>query len=141
MEVVAAEATARPRFRAQLVTALAATATILAAVGIFSLLSFMVQQRAREFSVRLAIGAGRLDLIELVLSDGLRLVAVGVLIGIVASALLARSLESLLFGVAPVDPVTFLTAPAVLTLVAVLACLTPAISALRSDPVAALRSE
>jgi len=141
MEAVASEATARPRFRAQLVTALAAAATILAAVGIFSLLSFMVQQRAREFSVRIAVGAGWRDLIRLVLSDGLRLVAVGLMIGTVASALLARSLTSLLFGVAPLDPVTFFTAPAVLMLVAVLACLTPTIRALRSDPVAALRSE
>lgn len=141
METVAEEATARQRFRAQLVTAFAALATILAAVGIFSVLTFMVQQRAREFSVRVAIGASWRDLVRLVLGNALRLITVGLVIGVAASALLARSLEALLFGVAPMDPVTFLTTPAVLTLVALLACLIPAVRALRTDPIAALRSE
>lgn len=141
MEAVAAEATARPRFRAQLVTAFAALATALAAFGIFSVLMFMVQQRAREFSVRLAIGAGPRDLVRLVLGNGLKLITLGLVLGVGVSALLARSLEALLFGVAPMDPFTFLTALAVLTLVALLACLAPALRALRADPIAALRSD
>jgi putative ABC transport system permease protein len=141
MEAVAAAATSRPRFRAQLVTAFALLAALLAAVGIFSVLTFMVQQRAREFSVRLAIGANASDLLRLVLGGGLKLTVIGVAIGVAASLALVRSLATLLFGVQPLDPLTFVVAPLALTVVALLACLVPAIRALRADPVAALRAE
>ena len=141
MEQVAAQSTARPRLRAQLVVAFAALAAILAAVGIFSVLMFMVQQRAREFSVRMAVGASAGDLLRLVLGGGLKLTAIGVAIGLAASAALVRSLATLLYGVRPFDPLTFVTAPILLVAVALLACLAPAIRALRSDPVAALRAE
>ena len=141
MEQVAALSTARPRLRAQLVVAFAALAVLLAAVGIFSVLTFMVQQRAREFSVRLAVGANARDLLRLVLGGGLRLTAIGEGIGAVASALMVRSLATLLFGVPPLDPLTFVVAPLALMLVALLACLMPALRALRADPVAALRAE
>jgi putative ABC transport system permease protein len=141
MEQVAALSTARPRLRAQLVVAFAALAALLAAVGIFSVLTFMVQQRAREFSVRLAVGATARDLVGLVLGGGLKLTAIGVAIGLAASALLVRSLATLLFGVPPLDPVTFVVAPLVLTIVALLACLAPAIRAVHADPIVALRAE
>ena len=141
MEQIAAQSTARPRLRAQLVAAFAGLAILLAAVGIFSVLTFMVEQRAREFSVRLAVGASASDLLRLVLGGGLRLTAMGVAIGVAASALLMRSLTTLLFGVPPLDPLTFVVAPLTLTLVALLACLAPAIRALRADPVGALRAE
>jgi len=141
MEQVATQSTARPRLRAQLVVAFAMLATILAAVGIFSVLLFTVQQRAREFSVRLAVGANASDLVRLVLGGGLKMTAIGVAIGIAASAALMRSMATLLFGVAPLDPLTFAVAPLVLTLIAMLACLVPAVRALRADPVAALRAE
>ena len=141
MEQVAAASTARPRLRAQLVVAFAGLAALLAGVGIFSVLMFMVQQRAREFSVRLAVGASAGDLLRLVLGGGLKLTAIGVAIGAAASAALVRSLATLLFGVPPLDPMTFVVAPLSLTVVALLACLAPAIRALRADPVAALRAE
>jgi putative ABC transport system permease protein len=141
MEQVAALSTARPRLRAQIVAAFAALATMLAAVGIFSVLTFLVQQRAREFSVRLAVGARAADLLRLVLGGGLKLTVIGVGLGLVASAALVRSLTTLLFGVPPLDPLTFVVAPLGLTLVALLACLAPAMRALRADPVAALRAE
>jgi putative ABC transport system permease protein len=141
MEQIAEQSTARSRLRAQLVVAFAALATLLAAVGIFSVLMFMVQQRAREFSVRLAVGANAGDLLRLVLGGGLKLTAIGVVIGVAASAALVQSLASLLFGVPPFDPLTFVVAPLALTVVALLACLAPAIRALRADPVAALRAE
>ena len=141
MEQVASASTARPRLRAQLVVAFAGLAALLAGVGIFSVLMFMVQQRAREFSVRLAVGASAGDLLRLVLGGGLKLTAIGVAIGVAASAALVRSLATLLFGVPPLDPMTFVVAPLSLTVVAVLACLAPAIRALRADPVAALRAE
>ena len=104
-------------------------------------LMFMVQQRAREFSVRLAVGASARDLLRLVLGDGLKLTAIGVAIGVAASAMLARSLATLLFGVPPLDPLTFVVAPLALASIAMLACLAPALRALRTDPIAALRSE
>lgn len=107
---------------------------------IFSVLMFMVQ-RAREFSVRLAVGASARDLLQLVLGGALKLTAIGVGIGVVASALLVRSLGTLLFGVAPLDPLTFVASPLMLTLVSLVACLVPAIRARRADPVAALRAE
>jgi ABC-type antimicrobial peptide transport system permease subunit len=114
---------------------------VLASVGIFSVLMFTVQQRAREFSVRVAVGAGAGDVLRLVLGDGLKLTMIGVGLGMGASALAVRSLRPLLFGVAPLDPMTFLAAPVTLALVAMAACLAPAIRALRADPVEALRAE
>lgn len=101
----------------------------------------MPYTRAREFSVRLAVGATAADLLRLVLGGGLKLTAIGVATGVAASALLVRSLATLLFGVPPLDPVTFVLAPLALTVVALLACLAPAVRALRADPVSALRSE
>jgi len=141
MEAVAAESTARPRFRAQLVAAFAVLAAVLAAVGIFGLLTFVVQQRAREFSVRVAVGAGASDLLRLVLGDGLKLTAIGLAVGLAASALLARSLATLLFGVTPFDPITFIGAPTALAMLAIVACVGPAIRALRVDPAATLKAE
>ncbi len=141
MEAVAAEATARPRFRAQIVTAFAVLATALAAVGIFSVLMFMAQQRAREFSLRLAIGASPSDLVRLVFNSGLKLVAMGLVLGLAVSAGLARFLGAFLFGVPALDVVTFLAAPSILMLVALFACIAPAFHALRADAVAALRSD
>jgi putative ABC transport system permease protein len=141
MAQVAVQSTARPRLRAQLVAAFAVLATMLAAVGIFSVVMFSVQQRAREFSVRLAVGANSSDLLRLVMGSGLKLTAIGVAIGVAASAALMHSLTSLLFGVPPLDPLTFVVAPLMLTFVALLACLLPAVRALRTDPVAALRAE
>ena len=101
MEQVAALSTARPRLRAQLVVAFALLAAILAAVGIFSVLMFMVQQRAREFSVRLAVGATAGDLLRLVVGGGLKLTAIGVAMGVAASAALVRSLATLLLACGP----------------------------------------
>jgi predicted permease len=141
METIESEAIARPRLRAQLVAAFAAVALVLAAVGIFSVLTFMARQRSREFSIRLAVGASAQDLLRLVLGNAFKLTVTGIVIGLASSAVLARALESVLFGIAPLDRVTFLAAPALLALVTLLACLSPALAVLRSDPVAAVRSD
>ncbi|OLC51560.1 MAG: hypothetical protein AUH43_02385 [Acidobacteria bacterium 13_1_40CM_65_14] len=141
MEEIAAESTSRPRFRAQLVAAFASVAVVLAAAGIFSVLMFAVQQRAREFSIRLALGAGSSDVFRLVLGDGLRLTAVGLAIGLAASALIVRSLGTLLFAVKPFDPISFAVATLGVGTVAVAACVAPALRAVRSDPATALRAE
>jgi putative ABC transport system permease protein len=137
MEAIASESTARPRFRAQLVGSFATFAVVLAAFGVFSVLTFMVQQRSREFSLRLALGvsAGRL-----VAGSGC-LLAMGVVLGLAASALRVRFLADLLFGVTPFDVVTVVAAPATLTLIALLACVAPGLRALRADPAVALREQ
>lgn len=139
MEDVAAESVARPRFRAQLVGVFAVLAVVLAGVGVFSVVMFSVQQRAREFSIRMTMGARPVDLLRLVLGSGLKLVAMGSVVGIGAAAGLVRLLESLLFGVQALDPFTFVSAPVLFAAIALIACAVPAIQATRSDPAVALR--
>ena len=141
MADVAAESTSRPRFRAQIVAAFAALALALAAVGLFGVLAFAVHQRTREFGVRLALGARSGDVLRLVLGAGLRMTAIGVAIGLAAAVSLTRLLAALLFGVTPLDPVTFLAVPVILGVIALLACAAPALRAAHVDPAAALRSE
>ena len=141
LDEVAAEATSAPRFRAGLVGAFAALALTLAGVGVFGVLAFAVGQRTRELGIRAALGADARDVLRLVLGGGLRITAAGVAIGLVASAALTRSLATLLFGVTPLDPVTFVVAPAVLVVTATVACAAPAMRAARVDPAIALRQE
>jgi predicted permease len=141
MDEVAAEATERPRFRAALVSTFAAMALVLAAVGIFGVLTFSVRERRREFGVRMALGATSGDILRLVLGAGVRIAGTGAVIGIAAAAFLTRTLASLLFGVTPLDPVTFAAAPALLVITALVACVAPAVRAVRVDPAVTLRQE
>jgi ABC-type antimicrobial peptide transport system permease subunit len=141
MDEVAAEATRAPRFRAALVSTFAAMALALAAVGIFGVLTFSVRERMREFGIRLALGATARDILRLVLGAGLSIASTGVAIGLAAAALLTRTLASLLFGVTPLDPVTFVVAPVVLVVTALVAGLVPGIRAIRVDPAVTLRQE
>jgi putative ABC transport system permease protein len=141
MEQVAAEATARPRFRAQLVSAFAAVPAALAAAGIFSVVMFTVQQRRREFGLRLALGGSPCDVFWLVLRYGFRVTAAGLAIGLVASAILVRFVTSLLFGVEAFDPAAFVAALAAVMTLAMLSCLAPATRAVRANPAEALRGE
>jgi putative ABC transport system permease protein len=141
MDDVAADSTARPRFRAQLVGTFAALALVLAAVGIFSVLMFTVQQRSREFSVRIALGARPSDVLRLVLGSALFLTALGLTIGAAAATATVRSLASLLFGVKPIDPLTFAVAAVGVGIIGLAACMVPAMRALRSDPAVALRAQ
>jgi ABC-type antimicrobial peptide transport system permease subunit len=114
---------------------------VLAAVGIFGVLAFTVSQRTREFGIRMALGARASDVVGMVVAGGLKIVAIGIAIGLAAAAALTRLLATLLFGVKPLDPATFLGAPAVLALVALAACAAPALRAARVDPAVALRQE
>ena len=141
MDEVAAQATRSPRFRAVLVSTFAAIALALAAVGIFGVLTFSVRERMREFGVRIALGATTGDILRLVLGAGVKLAGIGAAIGLVAAALLTRTLASLLFGITPLDPVTFFTAPAVLVATALAASVAPALRAVRADPAVTLRQE
>ena len=141
MGEVEREATARPRFRAELVTAFATVAVLLAAVGIGGVLSFTVHQRTRELGVRVALGARTADILRVVLADGARMTAVGIVIGVVGAAALSRLLEALLFGVTPLDTATFMTAPLILAMTALAASVVPALRASRVDAAVALRQE
>jgi putative ABC transport system permease protein len=141
MDEVAADSVAQPRFRAELVGTFAGLALTLAAVGIFGVLAFAVSQRTREFGIRMALGASASDVLRLVIAGGFKIVAIGIAIGLAAAAALSRLLATLLFGVKPLDPPTFLGAPAVLALVALAACAAPALRASRVDPAIALRQD
>ena len=141
MDVVASEAMSRQRFRAVLVGTFAALALGLAMVGVFGVLAYSVQQRVREFGVRIAMGAGARDVLRLVFGDAARLTVIGVVIGLASAAVLSRWLATLVYPVAPLDPVTFTMVPLVLALTAAVAVAAPAIRAMRVDPIVAFRSE
>ena len=139
MDEVAAEAIAEPRFRAELVGLFALLALGLAAAGVFGVLAFAVNQRLREFGIRLALGARPSDVVRLVVASALRMIAVGVATGTIAAAALGRFLTALLFGVRPLDPVALGAPAALLVAVAFLACAAPAVRAVRVDPAVSLR--
>jgi predicted permease len=129
------------KFPSVLIGSFAGLAMILAMVGLYGLVSYSVSRRTREIGIRIALGAQGTDVFRLVLSRGLKLAALGVLIGMVAAAGLTRLMSSLLFGVKPVDAITFLGAGLALGLVATFACLIPGRRATSVDPMVALRYE
>jgi hypothetical protein len=133
------DSVSQPRFAAGLLAVLAAVALTLAAIGVYGVLSYSVSQRARELAIRAALGAGRRSLLTMVLAEGLAIAAAGGAAGLLISALLTRLMAALLFGVTPLDPVSFFAAPAALLPVAALACLIPAAAAARTDPSVMLR--
>ena len=141
MAEVAAESIAVPRFRALLVTLFAAMALVLAGIGIFGVLAFSVQQRTREFGIRLALGARPAGLVAMVLAEGLKVTAAGLAIGALAATLGSWTLKALLYGVEPLDPFSLLAAPAVLGVTALLACAAPAMWASRVESATALRQD
>ena len=141
MEARLLNAVALPRLYAFFVGALAALVLILAAVGVYGLLSYTVAQREREIGIRMALGAGGARIVRLVLGQGAVLVGVGTLVGVVAALAGSRALESLLYGIEADDPLTFLLAPLVPAAVALVACWLPARRATSIDPMSALRFE
>ncbi|HLW78727.1 MAG TPA: ABC transporter permease [Terriglobia bacterium] len=134
-------AQARPRFLTVLLTIFAGVALILAAVGLYGVIAYGVTQRTQEFGVRMALGARPGDVLMMVLGQGGRLAALGVVLGWIAALALTRTMSSLLFGVRATDPVTYLAVSGVLALVALFASYIPARRATRLDPMAALRQE
>ncbi|MGE3273584.1 MAG: ABC transporter permease [Vicinamibacterales bacterium] len=131
----------QPRFAATLLSAFAAVALLLAAIGLYGVLSYNVARRQREIGIRTALGATRLQIVGMVVRQGMTVAIAGLTLGVVAAAVLTRLMQNLLFGIEPLDPVSFLAAPAVLLAVALLACLIPARRAARADPAIALRCE
>jgi predicted permease len=134
-------AVAPQRFQLTLVGAFAVLALILAAVGVYGILAHFVGEQTREIGVRMALGARAQDVLKSVMVDGLRLAALGALVGLGLSLAVARLVRGLLFGVAAYDPAAFLAAPALLGLVALAACSIPGWRAARVDPVVALRQD
>jgi putative ABC transport system permease protein len=133
--------TAQQRFNALAVAAFAAVALLVALQGIYALLAYAVEERRREFGVRIALGATTADVLRLVLRRGLLLTGAGLLAGLLLAVALGRTLGSLLFEVGPRDPATFAAVAAMLGLTALLACALPAWRAARVDPITALRTE
>ena len=132
---------AQPRFNALLVGLFSAIALLLAAAGIFGVMSYAVTQRTQEIGIRLALGAQRGDILRLIFGEGMRLVVIGVMVGGVLIFALRKLMSSLLYGIGPTDPLTIASVIILLGAVALLACWWPARRASVVDPVVALRSE
>ena len=129
------------RYPTYLIGSFAALALILAMIGLYGLVSYSVSQRTRELGIRIALGAQQKDVMRLVLGEGARLTILGLVFGLLAALGVTQLMQSLLFGVSALDPVTFASVAIVLALVAVVACCIPARRAMRTDPAAALRYE
>jgi putative ABC transport system permease protein len=141
LEDVAREATARHRFRAVLVVTFAGLALVLAMIGVFGILAYSVQQRVRDVGVRRALGATTSDVLRLVVGSAARTIATGAVIGLALSTVLGRLLATMLFGVQPLDPMTFASVTIVLAVTAAVSIAGPAWRATRIDPAVALRGE
>jgi putative ABC transport system permease protein len=141
MSDVIAQSVSPQRFNMLLLASFAGLALILAAVGIYSVLSYTVRRRVREIGIRMALGASNNDVIRMVLADGLKPILVGVVLGLAAAVALSRVVSSLIFGVRPTDPLTFTAVALLLLLVGILATIIPAYRATRIEPVRILREE
>lgn len=139
MNQIISESLAQRQFSMLLLGAFAVLALTLSSVGIYGVISYLVARRTQEIGIRMALGADRLDVVRLVLRNGMKLAALGVTIGIVAALALTRLMATMLYGVSANDPLTFLGLAALLLLVALVACYIPARRAMRVDPVIALR--
>jgi putative ABC transport system permease protein len=135
------DSVAQPRFSMLLLGAFGAFALILASIGIYGVISYSVAQRTREIGVRMALGASRLNIFGMVLSQGARLAGLGIAVGILAAFSVTRMMSSFLYEIRPADPATFAVVSVVLLGVASIACYIPARRATRVDPLVALRHD
>ena len=140
-EEVLGKSIARPRFNMLLITILASVALVLAAVGIYGVISYSVTQRTHEIGVRMALGASAADVLKLVVGQGMILAGAGVVLGLLAAFAVTRIMATLLFGVTATDPVTYFGLAFLIGIIALLACYIPARRATKVNPVTALRAE
>jgi len=141
MEEYISATVATPRFNTTLLVIFAGVALILTIVGLYGVMSYSVAQRTNEIGIRMALGAQTGDVLRLIISQGFKLVLIGLGIGLVGAFAMTRVIASLLFGVTTKDPITFVAVAVLLALVALLACYIPARRATRLDPLHALRYE
>jgi putative ABC transport system permease protein len=141
MEEYISSSVAAPRFNTTLLSIFAAVALVLTIIGLYGVMSYSVAQRTNEIGIRMALGAQTRDVLGLIVKDGMKLVLLGLVLGISGALALTRLLSTLLFGVTTRDPVTFVAIAGLLSFVAILACYIPAWRATRVDPLEALRCE
>ena len=141
MEQLLGDSLSRSRFTMLLLAIFAAIALLLATVGIYGVIAYGVTQRTQEFGIRIALGAGRRDVLRLVLGQGARLALLGIGLGAIFALMLSQFLATLLYGISPTDPLTFIVVAFLLGFVALVACYVPAQRATRVDPIEALRYE
>ena len=141
MRELASRETARSRFTGWLMGIFAASAMLLAMIGIYGVMSYAVTRRTQEIGIRMALGAARGEVMGMIIRNGMTLIAAGLALGAAAAIPLTRLMDTLLYGVGPTDPIAFLSAAATLAAVALLACLVPAARATRIAPANALRNE
>ena len=141
MNDIIARSLLQKKFTMLLLSIFAGAALLLAAIGLYGVISYSVAQRTRELGIRIALGAQRSDVLRLILRQGMTLVAVGVLFGVVASVGLTRLMATLLYGISATDPVTYLALSVALVFVAFIACWLPARRASAVDPIVALHAE
>jgi putative ABC transport system permease protein len=132
---------AHPRFNTLLLAVFAGIALILAAVGLYGVMSYAVAQRTHEIGIRVALGAQARDVLKLIMGQGMKLALTGLVIGVAGASALARVMSTLLFGISTLDPATFTVIPLLLAAIALLACYIPARRATKVDPIVALRYE
>jgi putative ABC transport system permease protein len=141
MEEVIAQGVSRQNFNMLLLSIFAGIALVLAAIGVYGLMSYAIEQQTQELGIRMALGAGQEQVLKLIIRQGMTPAGIGVVAGIAVALGLTRVLATLLYGVKATDPTTFLVVAAVLTGVALLATYIPARRAMRVDPAVALRQD
>jgi putative ABC transport system permease protein len=141
MKELVSTSIASRRFNSMLLTVFALAALLLAAAGVYGVISFFVTQRTREIGLRVALGAQSMDVIRLIVGQGIRITALGIVAGLLGAFALTRLMSNLLYGVSTSDPITFATVAGLMIVVALLACYIPARRATKVDPLTALRYE